>query len=173
MGHHSPEHLDADRLDRLRERAGIRSDRQLAIKLGIAPDQIGRWKRGDTVPSGAVVAQLCVLLETTAPFLFGGPEQTIEEQRQGALDAVRRLFGRAEVDALAHMRRLTDHHKSILAGRIVGWVEGLEEYERLESGALPETQFDRDLAQLREQGVTGLGEGETAEPGESEPSHGR
>ena len=169
MGQHFKDRIVASRLDELRVRAGIKSDRQLALRLGLAPDQIGRWKRGTTAPSGPTLKKLCETLNTNASYLFGAAFD-VGAERAALLEEVQRLFGRAAADALRHMQRLSDHHRAILAGRIEGWAESLIQYELAAAEGMPETQFDRDLKALRARGVTIPGdEKEPAGGGASEP----
>jgi transcriptional regulator with XRE-family HTH domain len=163
MGEHYKDRIVPERLDELRVRAGIKSDRQLALRLGLAPDQVGRWKKKLTAPSGPTLKRLCDLLDTTAGYLFGNVVNVVAE-KAALIEQVERMFGRAEADALRHMQRLSDHHRSILAGRIEGWAESLVHYERVAAEGMPETQFDRDLRFIRERQIA-IPDGETARAG--------
>lgn len=131
--------LNEVRIRRLMKDRGIPSENVLAERIHVRASTVNRWLSGISSPQGVNLAALCRELDTSMDYAFGRDEG--EDQRAAVISDVRRLFGRATAEALEQIQRLTPHHRSIVAGRIVGWVEGLQEQERM-----PATQFDRDRA---------------------------
>lgn len=122
----------------------------LARAVKVKPSQINRWLSAGGTPGGYEMTNLCKALKVSPGYLFGDDEAT---QRRDLLELVRDKFGRSAADAIDYMEKLTDHHRSILAGRIEGWAEALLQYERDAAKGMPETQFDRDLRSMQERGL--------------------
>jgi transcriptional regulator with XRE-family HTH domain len=140
--------LAPGRLRAAMEAAGFKgrgAQRQLALAVRVDPTQVGLWLAEKTTPTGENLRSLCKRLGVSTGYLFGEDSDATADRRAAVLDDVRRLFGRAEAEALEHMARVTPHHKAILSGRIVGWVEALEEMEK---AALPVTPFDLERERL-------------------------
>lgn len=69
------EKIDAGRLDKLMNRAGIKSDVQLQKFIGA--QQVGRWRKGKSVPQGDTLEIMCRLLKCSPAYLFGKTDDEI------------------------------------------------------------------------------------------------
>lgn len=130
------------------KRADYDTDVKLAKVVGVWSNQIARWRKGTSTPAGDHLTKLCAALGVTDKWLFGADES---DERARVLADVRRVFGRHAADAVEHIGRLTDHHRTIVSGRIQGWVEALEVIEREQAkqqpaSGLPATPFDLEEA---------------------------
>lgn len=134
-------------------RAGYKTDTALAKELHIWPSNIKRWRDGFSTPQGDHLTDLCRVLGVSAAYLFGREDPGLH---RAVIDEVRRVFGRTEADVLDALRRLTPHHRAIIAGRIFGWVDALEEMERHGEKPGPVTPYDIDRA--RNGDINGDGE---------------
>jgi transcriptional regulator with XRE-family HTH domain len=61
----------ADRLRRIRQQQGLHQA-QLAEKVGLHPNQIGRYERGTSQPSGEALKRLAGILGVSADYLIEG-----------------------------------------------------------------------------------------------------
>ncbi len=89
---------------------------------------------------------LLKVLPVTERELCGGMGAAGDEER--ARDYIRQRLGRAGEEALERMAALSDHHRAILAGRIVGWADALEEYERRQQLPITPMDLERERARL-------------------------
>lgn len=58
------------RIRELREKAGLR-DYELAVRLGVNPNTVGRWERGEAEPRKHHRERMCVLFGVDAAYLMG------------------------------------------------------------------------------------------------------
>lgn len=66
-----------ERIKSLREELG-QSQEELAHSIGMHPNTIARWERGELVPRGTSVAKLARSLNTTSSYLLEGEDAPFE-----------------------------------------------------------------------------------------------
>jgi transcriptional regulator with XRE-family HTH domain len=170
----APSRLNGKKVRELRERAGIKSQSELARRLKIKPSTVQRWEDGSTAaPETPTLLSLARELRTSIDYLLDRPEPLAPRKRE-LLDEIRKVFGRSAADALERMDRLTDHHRAILSGRIEGWSDALEDSERIEGQRkLPPMRYDRERAShTDDESITDDPRRELAPTGPAEPAGG-
>lgn len=141
--------ISKERLDEAMQRAQIKSDRELARRVGVAPSQPGNWRRGDTTPTGENLAKLCRELSVTPAYLFGHDEK---QARGEAARTLRQLIGDPEARIVESLGLLSEAERQRIADRIDGMVDALRDQRApVETVALPGAQHGstirRDVAE--------------------------
>ena len=73
------------RLKKLRNLSGERQA-DLAAKLGVTQQAVGKWESGKSSPDPSTVARIAELLNTTADYLLGltdEPRPLVQQEKEG------------------------------------------------------------------------------------------
>lgn len=115
------ERLDPERLDTAMKAAGFQRDAHLAAALGVAQDQIKRWRTGQSSPEGATLQHLAETLRVTTTYLFGRDER--EDPSADVAAMLRQLEPGRLGEARGYVRRLLDE-QAAAASKTAAPVEG-------------------------------------------------
>ena len=61
----------------LRKRKGM-TQNELGERIGVTPQAVSKWERGETLPDTAILPDLADVLETTIDFILNGGERMVE-----------------------------------------------------------------------------------------------
>ena len=70
-----------ERIKALREELG-QSQEELAHSVGMHPNTIARWERGELLPRGTSIAKLARSLNTTSSYLLEGESSSVEDGQE-------------------------------------------------------------------------------------------
>ncbi len=79
------------RLKQLRTEKGY-TQKELALLLGVSPSTVGMYEQGRREPENAVLAEMCRLLDTTADYLIGFPQDNEEQEVSDVIDDFTKLL---------------------------------------------------------------------------------
>lgn len=71
-----------ERIKFLREELGL-SQEELAGSVGMHPNTVARWERGELVPRGTSIAKIARSLNTTSSYLLDGDETLFNMEQEG------------------------------------------------------------------------------------------
>ena len=80
-----------NRLKKLRTEKGY-TQKELALLLGVSPSTVGMYEQGRREPENAVLAEMCRLLDTTADYLIGFPQDNEEQEVSDVIDDFTKLL---------------------------------------------------------------------------------
>lgn len=117
-------------LDAARAAAGVDSDRQLAKKIGVSPQALSLWRKGESHPDSFAVVQIATILKRSPLEILGiveaGKAKTNERKEYwqdflaGLLDTTKKL---GVIGALTFASYTTGHLKidSTDSVNLAGW----------------------------------------------------
>ena len=104
-----------DNLRAARKKAGF-SQREIAEKLFVSAQAVGKWERGDATPGPDAIMQMASILNVSADELLDvqikrGPAELHADKAQKAYDIIRSLPEDRQTEALRYLEYLEQQGK--------------------------------------------------------------
>lgn len=94
-------HTLADLFDLARQHSGLPSDRQLAARLGVAPQQVSQWRHGSHVMQGQHAGALAELCGLSAEYVLVCIINAEAKRTEGERRVLREIAGQLRRGAAA------------------------------------------------------------------------
>lgn len=122
-----------NRISRLRQNKNMTQE-QLAARIGVTPQALSRWERGQSLPDLSLLTEVCRILEVSADELLGISNKNPSEQNPGhiqdevwsrlrnCLEPLELIFGEKLVPVFmndSHMQKIVEQRKKLAAEGIL------------------------------------------------------
>lgn len=120
----------------LRENRTLRgiSRAQLAVQLGVSPDTIGRWERGDRKPNYDYVLRMAEIFQMPPSELMGSQIEAVQEIDSGYQRAISQLSDPEKL-AIFNMLDGLSKEKVRKVSAYISDQKHLDDLEKLQKGA--------------------------------------